>query len=210
MEITWLGHACFRIRAREGVVVTDPAPRSTGYNISRPTADIVTVSCNDPAHDYFDGVQGSPRRLDAPGEYEISNVLVTGVRTRRLDGGTNTVFIIEMEEIRVCHVGLMDQLPGAAEIEQMSEPDVLLVPAGGGGALNGAQAAEVATLLEARYVIPMRYRTDTAAVLLEPLDPLDRFLKETGAAGTEPLPKLQLSKSSVPTERRVVVLDYKR
>ena len=50
MEITWLGHSCFRIRAKEATVVTDPCDKSTGYSLGRPTADIVTVSIDDPAH----------------------------------------------------------------------------------------------------------------------------------------------------------------
>src|SRR5689334_13366418 len=72
MEITWLGHCCFRIRAKEATVVTDPCDKSTGYTIGRPTADLVTVSAHDPGHDNIGGVAGDPRVIDAPGEFEIA------------------------------------------------------------------------------------------------------------------------------------------
>lgn len=208
MEITWLGHAAFRIRAKEGVVLTDPAPKSTGYNMSRPTADIVTISCEDPRHSAIEAVAGEPRRFDAPGEYEVSGVLLTGVRTTRTDGVHNTVFVIEMEEIRVCHIGRLDRMPTATEIEAMNEPDILLVPAGGGGSLDGKQASELATQLNARIVIPMAYKTDSATGDLEPLE---GFLKATGqAARGEPQPKLSITKSQVPEDLRVTVLDFKK
>ena len=50
MEITWLGHSCFRLRSRESFVVTDPCDKSTGYTIGRPTASVVTVSHDHPGH----------------------------------------------------------------------------------------------------------------------------------------------------------------
>jgi len=208
LEITWLGHAAFRIRGKEGVVLTDPAPKSTGYNMSRPTADIVTISCDDPRHSAIEAVVGEPRRFDAPGEYEVSGVLMTGVRTTRTDGVHNTVFVIEMEEVRVCHLGRLDRMPTAAEIEAMNEPDILLVPAGAGGTLDGKQASELATLLNARIVIPMLYKTEAST---DDLEPLENFLKATGqAARGEPQPKLSISRSQVPENLQVTVLDFKK
>ncbi len=208
MEITWLGHAAFRIKAKEGVVITDPAAKSTGYSMGKPVADIVTVSCIDDEHGAVDLLGGAPLWLDAGGEYELSGILITGVRTKRRAGGYNTIFVVEMEEIRVCHLGAIEHMPTAEEIEAISEPDVLLVPAGGNGAFNGKEAAEVAALLNAHYVIPMRYKTETATGDLEGIE---GFLKATGQASRgEPQPKLTISKSSIPDELRVVVLDTKK
>lgn len=208
MEITWLGHAAFRLKAKEAVVVTDPTTKGAGYQMGKPVADIVTISSDDGDHSAFDLVGGTPRRLDASGEYELSGVLITGVRTKRKSGGYNTVFVIEMDEVRICHLGGLDHMPTAAEIETINEPDVLLVPAGGNGAFDGKEAAEVASLLGAHYVIPMRYRTEASG---EGLDDLEGFLKATGQASRgEPQAKLTVTKSQVPEDLRVAVLDYKR
>jgi L-ascorbate metabolism protein UlaG (beta-lactamase superfamily) len=49
-EIKWLGHACFRIRAREATIVMDPVPRSLGYKVEKQRADIVTLSHDHPGH----------------------------------------------------------------------------------------------------------------------------------------------------------------
>ena len=82
MEITWLGHACFRIRAKEATVVTDPYDnKATGYTLGRPTADIVSVSISDPGHGNVDGVAGSAKVLNGPGEFDISCASIVGITT---------------------------------------------------------------------------------------------------------------------------------
>jgi len=56
-------------------------------------------------------------------------------------------------------------------------------------------------------VIPMHYQTPQATATL---DSLQRFLKEMGVASAEPVAKLSLTRSSLPHETQVTVLDYKR
>ncbi len=212
MEIVWLGHSCFRLRGREATILTDPCPPSTGYSIGRPTADIVTISHGHDDHNYLKAVAGSPVVIAGPGEYEIHGAFVTGVATYHDDGkgalrGGNVAFVLEMEDIRVCHLGDLGHTPTADQVEEMSGVDILLVPVGGVSTIDGTTAAEVVNLLEARLVIPMHYGTEAAT---EKLELADRFLKEMGAKSVEPQPKLTVSRSGLPHETQVVLLDYKR
>lgn len=212
MEIVWLGHSCFRIRGREATVVTDPCPPSSGYAIGKPTADIVTLSHRHDDHAYMKAVAGHPVVLDGPGEYEIHGAFITGIGTyhdseRGAERGESIVFIIEMEDIRVCHLGDLGHAPTAEQAEEITGADVLFVPVGGNSTIDGAKAAEIVSLLEARLVIPMHYKTNASKA---PLEPPDRFLKEMGVTAVEPQPKLSLSRSAIPNETQVMVLDYKR
>lgn len=212
MEIVWLGHSCFRIRGREATVVTDPCPPSTGYTIGKPTADIVTLSHRHDDHAFLKAIAGHPVILDGPGEYEIHGAFITGIGTyhdseRGDERGENIAFIIEMEDIRVCHLGDLGHAPTAEQAEEITGADVLLVPVGGNSTVDGAKAAEIVSLLEARLVIPMHYKTSASKAELEPPD---RFLKEMGVTAVEPQPKLSLSRSAIPNETQVMVLDYKR
>jgi L-ascorbate metabolism protein UlaG (beta-lactamase superfamily) len=213
MEIVWLGHSCFRIRAREATVLTDPCPASSGYSIGKPTADIVTVSHDHPDHSYSKAVAGSPVVLNGPGEYEIHGAFVTGIDTyhdgeRGAERGPNVAFVVELEDIRVCHLGDLGHTPTAEQAEEMTGVDVLLIPIGGESTIDGAKAAEVVSLLEARLVIPMHYRTEATK---GKLDPPDRFLKEMGVTtAMEPMVKLSVTRSTLPHETQVMVLDYKR
>jgi len=213
MEIVWLGHSCFRLRAREAAVLTDPCPKSIGYNMGRPTADIVTVSHDHEGHSAVGGVAGSPRVVRGPGEYEMAGVLITGIRTyhdnqRGARQGTNTAFIIEAETLRLCHLGDLGHLPTPEQVEAMGGIDILLVPVGGGNTLDATAAAETVSLLEPKLVIPMHYATPATT---RKLDPLDRFLKEIGASpDLTAQPRLSVSHGSLPHEIQVAVLDYKR
>jgi len=85
--------------------------------------------------------------------------------------------------------------------------NVALVPVGAGNGLNAAKAAEVVSLLEPGIVIPMHYATPDCKL---DLDPLDKFLKEMGLNEVEAVPALKVTKSGVPTDTKVVVLDYKK
>lgn len=212
MDITWLGHSCFRIRGKEATVVTDPCPPSTGYNMGKVTADIVTISHNHENYTYLKGVAGKPVIISSPGEYEIHEAFITGVTTyqdtaKGAERGKNLAFIIEMEGMRVCHLGSIGHTPTAEQAEEMTGVDVLLIPVGGGDTIDGAKAAEIVSLLEARIVVPMHYKTDA---LKDGLEPPDRFLKELGAAAGEPQPKLSITYNTVPSETKAILLDYKR
>src|SRR3989304_3652494 len=116
MEITWLGHSCFRIRGKEVTIITDPYDKSLGYTLGKPTANIVTVSHHHPGHDCVAMVSGKPKIVDGPGEYEISDVIITGIpsfhdeRTGAIRG-KNTAYLIQIDEVAVCHLGDLGHVP---------------------------------------------------------------------------------------------------
>ena len=210
MELTWLGHSCFRLRSREAAIVTDPCPKSSGYAIGKPAAEIVTVSSDHPDHSYLAGVSGSPLVVWGPGEYERAGVLITGISTRHNRGSEeakNAAYVIETENLRICHLGRLDHVPTSEQVEEMSGVDVLLIPVGGGGTLDAAAAAETVNLLEPKLVIPMNYATPTATAKLESVE---GFLKEMSVTLVDPQPRLTITHSSLPSETQVSLLDYKR
>jgi L-ascorbate metabolism protein UlaG (beta-lactamase superfamily) len=211
MEITWLGHCCFRLKAKEATVVTDPCDKTTGYSLGRPTADLVTVSIEDPAHNYVSGVAGDPRVINGPGEFEIAGASVVGVTTYRdkekaAGAGRNIVYVIDLEELRICHLGGIGHVPTSDQVEEIGAVDILLVPVGGGSSLDAPPAAEAVSMLEPRLVIPMHFQTDVERMKL---DPVDRFLKEMGAKATEKHAKIAVTRSSLPEAAQVFILDYK-
>jgi L-ascorbate metabolism protein UlaG (beta-lactamase superfamily) len=200
VEITWLGRNCFRLKGRDGVVLTDPCPPESGYNLGKQTADIVTISSKDePGYSYAQAVSGEPRVLDAPGEYEVGGILVTGIATRRPDGARNVAFICELDGVRIGHLGL----PGPGAIDELKDVDILLFPAGGGNSIGGAAAADVMTRIDPRVAIPMNYKTMFETMDLEPLE---NFLKETGSK-PEPQQRVQFSKTQLPQDLTVMVLE---
>jgi len=210
MEISWLGHSCFRIRGSHATIITDPYPPSLGYSLGKPTARIVTVSHQHLGHSYVQGVGGEPRSVTGPGEYEISGVLIIGIATfhdmeRGRKRGKNTVYLIEVDEIAVCHLGDLGHVLTAEQAEELGDVDVLLLPVGGGSTINAPMAAEVVRQLEPKVVVPMHYKTETLSWELEPVE---RFLKEIGVERVVSQPKLSFTKSSLPASTQIFLLDY--
>ena len=212
MEITWYGLSCFRMMERGmASVVTDPYDHQvTGYNALKLKADIVTVSHDAPGHNHVSIVRGKKHVLTGPGEYEIGDVFITGVRTNgRLKRSSNelrnTLYVFDFDGINIAHLGDLKKVPSQSEVEALGTVDVVLVPVGGGGGLSAANAVEIVSLLEPGIVIPMHYRTANANIKLESEE---RFLKEMGVGKPEVLPSLKITKTSVPSETRVVVLDH--
>jgi L-ascorbate metabolism protein UlaG (beta-lactamase superfamily) len=210
LDVTWLGHGCFRLRGRSAAVVTDPYPPAIGLKLSRLDADLVTVSHEHENHNYTQVVRDA-YEIRGPGEYEVAGVSVIGVPTyhdaeKGAKHGRNTVYLIEIDDVRVCHLGDLGHKLDDAEAEAISAPDVLLVPVGGHTAIDAAQAAEVVRQLEPRYVVPMHYAIPGLKLQL---DSLDRFLKEMAVTASEPQPKLSVQKSSGEYDTKVVVLEPK-
>jgi L-ascorbate metabolism protein UlaG (beta-lactamase superfamily) len=210
MEITWYGHSCFRLRGREGTVICDPFGKDSGYEWIRPRADIVTISHEHENHSQGQRVSGEPKIIHGPGEYEINNIFVTGLGSfhdnkKGAERGKNTIYLIEFDDLKLCHLGDLGHLPAEGQAEALSDVDVLFVPVGGTTALNGAQAAEVVSQLEPHIVVPMHYMTKAFAGKLEGLE---KFFKEMGTNGVEAQETLKLTKSTVPDETQVVVLKY--
>ena len=230
MEIVSFGETCLRLRGREGVVVTDAYPRIVGPTGRGLTADIATYSHPDGQSTLGlessarGGGAGSTRKtrakvdgqriptslepafmLDSPGEYEIHQVLVTGVRTFRDEEmgavrGPNTCFIFELDGVHVVHLGDVGHLLTEEQLGEVGAVDVACVEIG--GALSAARAAELVAQLDANLIVPM------------PLDgangadgELSRFLHEMSVQQHELAPKLTVTASSLPTETTVVLLE---
>ncbi len=211
MEISWLGHSCFRIRGSQGIILTDPYPPDLGYSLGKPTARIVTVSHAHPSHSYTQGVGGDPKIVAGAGEYEIGGVFIIGVATfhDNDDGkkrGKNTAYVMEVDGVNICHLGDLGHVLSADKVAQMDKVDVLLIPIGGVSTINATMAAEVVRQLEVKLVIPMHYKTP--AIKREP-DPVEKFLKEMGAVQAKSQPKIAVSANSLPPVTQVVLLDYR-
>jgi L-ascorbate metabolism protein UlaG (beta-lactamase superfamily) len=210
MDVTWLGHGCFRLRGRSAAVVTDPYPPAIGLKLQRLDADLVTISHDHENHSYAQAVRAA-YEIRGPGEYEVAGVSVIGFPTyhdheKGAQRGRNTVYLIEIDDVRVCHLGDLGHGLDDTDAETVSSVDVLLVPVGGRTVISAAEAAEVVRQLEPRYVVPMHYAIPGLKV---ELDGVERFLKEMAVTAMEPQPKLSVQASSGEFETKVVVLEPK-
>lgn len=200
-DIRWYGHNCFRIRAKEGVIVTDPLDRKTGYSFgARTTADIVTVSHDHPGHTNLKAIKDDYALIDGPGEYEIHEIFVYGHRSyhdtnRGADHGYNTIYVFEVEGMRIAHLGDLGHDLTPELTDALENTDVLLIPVGGGeGVISPEIAAKIVGHIEPNVVIPMQYATARGD---KRLAPVDTFAQHLGMDLPEAVDKLTIKHSDL-------------
>lgn len=218
MELTWYGRTCIRLRGRDAVVVNDPYPSIVGPTGRGITGDVVTFSHPDdqpPPRKATrlsrDGGTAMPTSLEAafvldgPGEYEVHDVLLTGVRTYRdgakgVERGRQTAFVTELDGIHTIHLGDIGHGLTEEKLADIGRVEVVCVPVG--GALTATTAAALVAQLDPKIVVPMPVCEDESACD----DAVKQFLHEMGAERVVQ-PKLQITPSSLPPETTTVLLE---
>lgn len=216
MDIMYIGHSCFKLKGKSGIVVTDPFDTSVGLPLPKISADIVTVSHHHPDHDNVTSVSGTARRelpflVDAPGEYELFDISVFGFPSfhdneKGKVRGKNMISLIHIDGVNIVHLGDVGHELSDREIEKLGDVDVLLIPVGGHFTIDEKQASKMIGAIEPSLVIPMHYKTDKHSSAFSEIAGLDAFLKEMGKEGVEAKDKLTVTAGSLPEEMEVVVL----
>ena len=101
-------------------------------------------------------ISGEPKILRGPGDYEVKQVIVTGLPTS-LNGTRNVAFFLDFAGITVGHLGELGQVPAQRQVEELGDIDVLLAPVSGPHTPDVSRIAEVISLLDPRIVVPMHY-----------------------------------------------------
>ena len=207
MDITWLGHSCFRLHDADMVVVTDPYPTSVGLRIDNRPASVVTVSNSHPNHNHAESIEGDPKVFSNPGEYEYNGVTARGVMTPLADGQPqgerNVAFSIEIGAINICHLGDISMPMTTRMIDELKPIDVVLVPTGGHCTLDMDQIYQTLQDLDAKIVIPMHYKTEGINV---DVDPIDNFVRRMGLDDIQVQPRLVVTSANLGTDMRVVLM----
>ncbi len=192
-------------------MITDPFDKSIGLTPPRGQAHVVTISHHHYDHDSLDSLAGSnPFMVDGPGEYETKGICILGLVSYHdskegKERGANTIFIIEMEGIRICHLGDLGQKElSSQQLDQIDNVDILMIPVGGTYTIDAEEAVHIINQIEPKIVIPMHYKTPGLNIKL---DGVDLFLKEMGTK-KEAVDKLTIKKKDLPQgeETEIVVM----
>lgn len=213
MEITFIGHSCFRIKGKTATVVIDPyEPEETGYKLPKLEADVVLSSHDHFDHGYLDGVSETVLQVTTAGEYETKGVYIEGIPTFHDEAsgeerGKNIMYQIHMDGLVILHMGDLGHELAKETLEKLTQVDVLLIPVGGEYTINAKTATKVISSVEPGIVVPMHYSTKATGKNLEKLDPVDKFLDEMGVEKVTEVGKLKISgKSDIPEETQVIVI----
>jgi len=187
-----------------------------GFSIGTVSADIITVSHGHDDHSNVKAVSSTSRRekpfvIAEPGEYEIEGISVFGYQSSH-DGkkgderGENVLFVVQIEGIRVLHLGDLGHELSDSVIETLNGIDVLLVPVGGFYTIDSKQALKVIESISPSIAIPMHYKTDKHGKEFEKLSTLGEFVKLYGSEPRKVEDKLSVSSLSIGEDITEVVV----
>jgi L-ascorbate metabolism protein UlaG (beta-lactamase superfamily) len=214
MEITHIGHACFKIKGSDLTILIDPYKGDKlGYKFPKQSCDVLLISHDHGDHNNIDDVSDHRLLVDSPGEFEVSGVFIYGIPTfhdtkKGSDRGKNTMFLIEIDGFSLLHLGDLGHELSQKTLEKISHVDVLMIPVGGTYTIGPEEAAKVISSLEPGLVIPMHFQTEDLTGLSKELAPLDKFMDEMGIENnSKAKDKLVLkSKKDIPSETEIVIL----
>ncbi|MFH1037003.1 MAG: MBL fold metallo-hydrolase [Patescibacteria group bacterium] len=215
MQIIWKGQSCFQIATQklknnQVNIIIDPYGEEIGLKPSSQAADIVLVTHCHPDHNNVKSVSGTPFVIEGPGEYEVKDVYIQGIPAWHDDSqgkerGVNTIYTLDAEDLRVCHLGDLGQKELTNEqLDKIGEVDILMIPVGGIATISAKDAVKIMGQIEPKITIPMHYQIPKLKVKLEGVE---GFLKNLGIKSVNPEPKLSIKKKDIsPEEAKIIVL----
>ncbi|MFH1938078.1 MAG: MBL fold metallo-hydrolase [Patescibacteria group bacterium] len=211
MTISWYGHSCFKIANQGGhlTIITDPFDKKIGLNPPRGNVDIVVVSHDHHDHNNIKTITGNPFIINSPGEYEVKGISILGCSSfhddkKGKERGTNTIYLIKMDKIRICHLGDFGQEKLTdKQLEKIGQVDILMIPVGGTYTIGAKEAFKITKQLEPNVIIPMHYKLPGLKINLA--DVKD-FLKEMGLNGKPPVDKLTIKRKDLDSKEMEVVV----
>ncbi len=193
MRVEWYGQSAFHLSTDGRAVAIDPfadmsaMAASRGMQFDYPPitgveADLLLVTHEHMDHTGVEAIGGEPTILrSTAGTLESPLGEVTAIASEHDEQagtarGPNTIFVFELDGVRVCHFGDFGQRELREEqAAAIGEVDLLIVPVGGGPTIGAQQAAAIVARLAPRWVVPMHYRTPRIGFL----ETADEFLERS-------------------------------
>ena len=213
-KIYWAGQSCFQIsvsnsKDHSADIVIDPFSETTGLKLPNLSADILLVTHEHPDHNNIKDVKGTPFVIQGPGEYEVKEVFIQGIPSFHDDKdgkerGQNTIYVIEAEEMRFCHLGDLGQKQLTDEqLEKIDGVDVLMIPVGGEYTIDSSGAQKIISQIEPKIIIPMHYALPKLKIKL---DEVSKFLKTMGKNSIVAQDKFTIKTSTLPKDEMEIVV----
>lgn len=188
MDIIWHGNSTYTFKGKNATLLSDPFEKS----LKNLKADIVLQSKEGEIAE----LDGSPKIIDWPGEFEIMNVSIESIPSTTPDQNPINIFVFTLDGLRICNLGPLSNDLTDELLESIGDIDILLVPTGSDKLIDVKHAQTIIEEIDPRLVVIMCFDNSCS-----------EFLKAFGKTTLEVQEKLTIkSKSELPQEKMEFVL----
>ena len=216
MKIKWFGHAAFKITTDGGVtVIIDPYQSGAfggalSYGKIAEATDIVLTSHDHDDHNYTKDIKGTHKHFNKEGIYKEKGITIEAFPcyhdpSEGKERGSNLIFVIEADELRLAHMGDLGHALSQDIINKMEKVDIVLLPVGGFYTIDADEAGKVTQDINARITIPMHYKTPKCDF---PIADVDTFTAGKKGVKMANAFEIEVTKDSLPKEPEIIVMKY--
>ncbi len=198
MVITFYGEGCFKIQSGELSVLIDPFDAQTGLTPPRFKADIVLKTITSTS--FFEKKEVPlSSEIIGQGEYNIKGADISGFQLIKESSKIffKTVYVLRIEDINLCFLGHISEVPEPTVLERLGEPDIIFIPAGGSPFIDLKSAVKIAKQFQPKMVIPSFFKVPS---LKRKAGDIKDFLEEFNGAKekiNEAVEKLTIKKKDL-------------
>lgn len=194
MVISYYGENSFKIQSGEFTILTDPVDASSGLTPPRFKHDILLKTLT-----AFPPQEAAPDQgiaIYGPGEYNVDDTTIFGYLSENevTDKILKTVYLVTLEDIKLCFLGHLADIPAPSIMEKLEDVDILFIPGGGSPYIDQKKVAKLVKQIQPKIVIPTAYKVPG---LKRPADDLKIFLEDLDQKDVEPQDKLTLKKKDL-------------
>jgi L-ascorbate metabolism protein UlaG (beta-lactamase superfamily) len=223
LVLRWHGQSFFELITTAGTRVVFDPHAIENYGRVQVKADLVLMSHMHSDHTQLEPVVNAKsakliyglKKADRELEYNVVDEKFKDVRVQTLgtyhdamsglQRGKNGVFILDVDGLRIVHLGDLGHSLSREQLRKLGTVDVLMIPVGGVYTLNGVDAQKVVEQVKPRrYVVPMHYGTLVYTDLLD----LKYFLEDQtmGAVKRFATNELDIDPKAEPPKEPVVAI----
>jgi L-ascorbate metabolism protein UlaG (beta-lactamase superfamily) len=216
MKIKWYSHSAFLIETETGTrIILDPYQSGAfggalAYGKITDEADIVLSSHDHDDHNYVGDIKGKYKLINTPGEHHEAGITIQGIPTFHdqsggKERGTNIIFIIEADGLRIAHLGDLGHILDKDTVGKIGRVDVLLAPVGGFYTIDPAEATQVVDDIGPAVMIPMHFKTSKCDF---PIAPVIEFTNGRSGVKETDTTEIEITRSNLGSFGKIVVLRH--
>jgi len=180
MVITFYGEGCFKIQSGEFSVFIDRFDAHTGLMPPRFKADLILKTIT-PISSFEKKDSSLALEIIGPGEYNINGTDVSGFQLIKESPKSffKTAYSLKLENINLCFLGHISEIPEPTVLEHLGEPDIIFIPAGGAPFVDLKSAVKIIKQFQPKIVIPSFFKVPS---LKRKAGDIKDFLQELNGA----------------------------